>query len=117
LLLTFLPGFKGERGILYQIRFTIGHLSSNAYGIERCYYGIKYVKAGPTTDLMYGGNLVTWKNLVVVNAKISDAFNKVDAATAKTWAEKKHAQVVYLPRLTTPSDKQRHERKCTPVVH
>nr|WP_294941318.1 SusD/RagB family nutrient-binding outer membrane lipoprotein [uncultured Mucilaginibacter sp.] len=49
-------------------------------------------KAAPTADLFYGGNIAQWKRLgYSLMLKAAMRLTKVDAATAKTWAEKAYA--------------------------
>jgi hypothetical protein len=49
-------------------------------------------KAGPTADLFYGGDVAKWKRLgYSLMLKYAMRMTKVDAASAKTWAEKAFA--------------------------
>ena len=53
-------------------------------------------KAGPTADLMYGGNVTKWKKFgYSLMLKLAMRLTKVDAAAAKTWAEKAYAGGVF----------------------
>lgn len=49
-------------------------------------------QAGPTADLFYGGDVAKWKRLgYSLMLKVAMRMTKVDAATARTWAEKAYA--------------------------
>jgi len=49
-------------------------------------------KAGPTADLFYGGDVAKWKRLgYSLMLKLAMRMTKVDAASARTWAEKAYA--------------------------
>lgn len=49
-------------------------------------------KAGPTSDLFYGGDVAKWKRLgYSLMLRVAMRMTKVDPATAKTWAEKAYA--------------------------
>ncbi|MGI4020332.1 MAG: SusD/RagB family nutrient-binding outer membrane lipoprotein [Janthinobacterium lividum] len=49
-------------------------------------------KAGPTSDLFYGGDVAKWKRLgYSLMLRVAMRMTKVDPATAKTYAEKAYA--------------------------
>ncbi len=49
-------------------------------------------KAGPTADLMFGGDVAKWKKFgYSLMLRLAMHMTKVDEATAKTWAEKAYA--------------------------
>lgn len=57
--------------------------------LEQATAALDASKAAPTTDLFYGGNIDQWKRLgYSLMLKAAMRLTKVDAATAKTYAEK-----------------------------
>jgi hypothetical protein len=53
-------------------------------------------KAGPSADLMYGGNVTKWKKFgYSLMLKLAMRLTKIDAAAAKTWAEKAYTGGVF----------------------
>lgn len=58
--------------------------------------GLSTTKAGPTADLMYGGDVTKWKKFgYSLMLKLAMRLTKVDPATAKTWAEKAYTGGVF----------------------
>ncbi|MDI9869516.1 SusD/RagB family nutrient-binding outer membrane lipoprotein [Flectobacillus roseus] len=53
-------------------------------------------KAGPTADLIYGGDVAKWKKFgYSLMLRLAMRMTKVDEASAKTWAEKAYAGGVF----------------------
>lgn len=60
--------------------------------LEQATAALDASKATPTADLFYGGNIAQWKRLgYSLMLKAAMRLTKVDAATAKTYAEKAYA--------------------------
>ena len=89
---------KAKEGItLTEIRFAIKHLSCNV-GRIRCrnYWLLAHLKQNHRADLMYGGDVAKWKKFgYSLMLRLAMRLSKVDAAAAKTWAEKAFAGGVF----------------------
>ncbi|MCC8408286.1 SusD/RagB family nutrient-binding outer membrane lipoprotein [Mucilaginibacter sp. UR6-1] len=60
--------------------------------LEQATAALDASKAGPTADLLYGGNVAQWKRLgYSLMLKAGMRLTKVDPQTARTWVEKAYA--------------------------
>jgi hypothetical protein len=60
--------------------------------LEAATAALDVAQVGPTADLFYGGDVAKWKRLgYSLMLKLAMRMTKVDAASARTWAEKAYA--------------------------
>ena len=75
----FLPVFDTQKSIY----------ASMLSQLDAAIPALDVTKAGPTTDLFYGGDVAKWKRLgASLMLKVAMRLTKVDLTTAKTYAEK-----------------------------